>query len=237
MFTKRIVVFLFFVLSFVTFMTVRLLRIGAEDYQKYEKLIKSSESEEEKLEGKEYTARQQRGRVQKEIRFMTDNNRLHHSLRSRQSELVFSVQGEHSEMVENMSGVSCFLQEEVFYRLPDGREALLQGDGRLLLRHADPQESFSWISLQDPGIKPMQKLRFLEADKAVYYYKTNSFVAKEVKLQRFVVEGHELLQNIEGFEPTMKGVAQAVEFTLAGKDLNFRAHHLKAKFFSPEGLL
>ena len=237
MFTRRIALFLVCVGLFVLFMGARLLRVGELEHEKYQKIVQSSESPFPGETGKEQSARQLRGRVHKEIRFATQNGRLNHSVQSRQSEFVFSVQDDHTEMVENMAQVRCFLQEELYYALADGREALLQSDGRALLRDGDPKDPSSWFFPNEMGCTPMQKLRFLEAEKATYYYKTNVFVAQEVKLQRFVAKGHDLVETVEGLEPNMKGVAQAVEFTLSGKDLNFRAHHLKAKFFSSGGIL
>lgn len=218
-------------------MTVYLLDVRVKDYDAYQKLIESSEEDHFLKNGKTLVAKQQRNSVHKEIRFSDELERLHFNLHSKQSELVLSDDGKHTEMLENMEGVRCFIQEELYYLLPDGRELVPQGNGQLLLRHEDPKDASSWFSPQTKGLVPMQKIRYLEAEKAAYYYKTNSFLAREVEIKLFLTKGHELIEIFEEMELIMRGLAQSVEFSLGGKNVNFRAHHLTATFYSPKGLL
>lgn len=237
MFTPRVSVFLAILSFFVIVLGLRLLDVREADYVEYQRLLESSEVESRQQNEAVNSARQQREKVHKEVRLTDEGNRLHFSLRSESSELVYTDDGQSTDMVENMKGVVCFFQEELYYTMPDGREVLQKPDGRFLVRDEDPEKPSSWVDGDLEGMKPMQRLRYLEAERAVYYYKNNSFVAQEVKLQSLVSEGHTLVESLEGLDLMMKGVAQAVEFTFAGKELNFRAHHLKAMFYSPRGIL
>lgn len=76
--------------------------------------------------------------------------------------------------------------------------------------------------------KPQQTLRYLEADSATYSYKNDEVVANDVKVYRYILPGHELPQNLAGFKPTLKGHAEGVQFSMAGKDVQFKAQKLKA---------
>ena len=86
-------------------------------------------------------------------------------------------------------------------------------------------------------LKPMQLVRYMEAKRASYDYNTQLFVAEEVKLWRYRLEGHEPVLTLTDQEPLMSGTALSVEFTIKGKKLDFQAHHLRAKFNPKEELL
>lgn len=79
----------------------------------------------------------------------------------------------------------------------------------------------------------MSSIRYIEADAAEYHYKDDRFVAQTVKLTRYSIPGHELQEISEQSRTWMKGTADKVEFSLKSKekDLNFKAHHLKAAFY------
>lgn len=237
MFTYRAIAILSILFFAILFAGIYLSKIGKSDYAVYQKLIESSEIENQSDSSPAITARQQRSRVRKEFFFNKEGSRLHFILHSKQSELVFSDEGEHTEMVENMAGVACFIQEELYYLLPDGREVLPKENGALLFRNEDPELPSSWLKEKTDGLCAMQKVRYLESEKAVYYYKNNSFIANEVLMQKLIAKGHAPIETLDGLEPIMKGFAQTIEFSLGGNDLNFRAYHLKAKFYSPKGLM
>lgn len=219
-------VFLLFLAFFLLF-SFFVFRVTKKDYLAYDKLVQSTRPEEAKL----FTARQERSMVDKEISFSEKNSRLRFRLRSKESELVLKDDGQSTEMVENMDAVVCYLQEELYYLTKDGVEIVFDDDGILKDR-----EGLSFDGSID-DLEPMQKLRYLEAQSGVYYYKENSFLASQVQMQRLVARGHELMDSLEGLEVTMKGVAQSVQFSLKGRSLNFKAEYLRAKFYSPKGLL
>jgi hypothetical protein len=84
------------------------------------------------------------------------------------------------------------------------------------------------------GEVPMQKIRYLEAEHACYNYNTHLFVARDVKLWKYQLEGHTPPAKIEHINPLMRATANSVEFTLQGKKLDFIAHQMKASVNSKE---
>lgn len=168
-----------------------------EDVKEYEKLMQNSDPNKANKESPVYTAKQQRQGSNKEILYSKGDSRLKLRICSRHAELVLDHREEKTEIIENMHGVVCSMQEELYYALPNSKE-------------------------------PMQVIRYLEADEAIYRYKTDTFTAERVRISRYVVPGHELVENFEGVKPLMSGIAKKIEFSLSGEDLNFTAHGLKA---------
>lgn len=82
--------------------------------------------------------------------------------------------------------------------------------------------------------KPMQKVRYLEAERACYHYHSHLFIAEDVKLWKFELEGHAPPESLEHQFPLMSATAQTVEFTLKGEKLDFTAHHMRAIFNTKE---
>lgn len=83
--------------------------------------------------------------------------------------------------------------------------------------------------------KPMQLVRYMEANRATYNYNTQLFVAQDVKFWKYRAEGHDPLQHVIGLSPLIAGSAQTVEFSIKGRDLSFQAHRLNATFQEREG--
>jgi hypothetical protein len=82
--------------------------------------------------------------------------------------------------------------------------------------------------------KPMQRVRYLEAESASYNYNTHLFVAEEAELWTFQLPGHELPKTVMGNTPILHATAQSVEFSLKGDQLNFLAHRMKARMEGKE---
>lgn len=205
-----------------------------KDAEEYRMLVQTANPTNSREPVAPYTAKQHREGIQKAILFSQGNDRLQLRIYSREADMVLEHQEMSNELVEQMQGVVCYMQEELFYLLPDGSEALMQSNGRLLAKHADPALSSSWYNKKGMGIVPMQRIRYMEADTATYHYKNDKLVANEVKINRYSLPGHALIESVEGLKPVMQGIAKQVEFSLMGKDLNFKAHHLKATFSESE---
>lgn len=204
-----------------------------EDFKEYRRLVvMSNPTASDRAEKAQYTASQERTGVQKDILYLKGNDRLQMRLISSNALLVLDHHLESTELIENMQDVKCYMQEELYYVLPDGREASWQPKGKLLVKNADPAKEDSWIAVNTKGLKPMQVIRYLEADTACYHYDSDLFKADNVSVSRYVVPGHDLVESIKGMKLVMAGKARAVEFSLAGKDLNFNAHQMKAKFYT-----
>ncbi|MBN9378454.1 MAG: hypothetical protein BGO14_08150 [Chlamydiales bacterium 38-26] len=222
----------------VIFVFWRLSSVNPSDIAEYHQLVADAELSHSTADASPYKARQERKGVCKDLIFHKGPQRLQIRIDAAAAQLVLDHQEIHTSIVEHMQKVKCYMQEELYYLLPDGSEALLQPNGKLLVRQSDPLDPQSWYSLEDPRIQPMQIMRFLEAEEAEYYYKSDRFVADSVKVTRYAASGHELMQDLTQAKILMKGFAQKVEFSLQGPqtELQFQAHHLKATFFDLEGL-
>lgn len=167
-----------------------------------------------------------RQQVQRDIVWGDTNNRLHALLCYDSSDFIFAHPENSNEVVENMYLVTGYMQEELYYLLQDGREIFQQPDGSWSLRTGLPylptlDEKMTW--------KPMQLIRYFEADRANYHYRTDLFIAHEVKINRFKVPGHVMIIP-KGYPPLMQGTAARIEFSFNGKTPNFRAIEFKAAF-------
>lgn len=207
------------------------------DVAEYYELLASSEATREKETVAKFTGKQMRKNVRKTILFSELDGRRAMRLASDESELVFDIGSGDGEIVEHLLGVTCDMQEELYYELPDGREAVPKASGQLLLSGGDVSDPSAWIDKDVEGLVPMQRVRHVDAESATYYYKRDLFAAEQVSLTRFYVNDHSLLEFWDDVNPTMQGLAQAVQFSMAGNDPSFKAYHLKLTLFSREGLL
>lgn len=194
----------------------------------YQQLMESNQKK-----GDQTIAEQKRTGVAKEIFYMQGRNRLALQMRAAHSTLQLAQVDSETEIVEQLQELKALMQEELYYLLPDGREAFLQENGRLLLRHGNPLESQDYVEMPLASTKPMQTLRYFEAERATFYYKDNHLLADQVKLFRYTVPGH-ALQPIEGLKPMMTGMAKSAEISMKEGTPLFKASHLKAAFYSQE---
>lgn len=210
-----------------------LFNYGSQDEQEYHRLmLVSNPTLAGASEQEPYTARQERVGVRKDFSFMRNGVPLKVRLTSDEAELVLDRGESSTQIIEEMHGVKAFMQEELFYILSDGREALLHSSGRLLLRGAPADDTSSWVALQG-GERPMQIMRYLEADSGAYFYKTDQCKADHVIVTRYVMPGHELGFDFSQGQQILKGLADSVEFSMAGDDPHFTAQRLKATVFMP----
>lgn len=196
------------------------------DKGEYWKLMANADPAHSEAPSSPYTAKQQHRQAHKDIWYNQKGQRLHMSLHSADTELVLDHHDNTTEVVEHMYGVKCYMQEELYYELPDGREVVYRADGQLRLRRGD---SDAVILANDKELKPRQIIRYMEAATAAYYYNGDRFVADQVHISQFSAPGHVLIESIAGLKPLMSGLAKSAEFSLVGNDLNFTAHHLKAR--------
>lgn len=78
------------------------------------------------------------------------------------------------------------------------------------------------------GDRPMQQMRFLEAEDGIYRYASQQFLAQSVGLSLFRLPGSDLPKGAMREIPFMRGVAQDVSFSVSGKTPQFNAQHFKA---------
>jgi hypothetical protein len=74
----------------------------------------------------------------------------------------------------------------------------------------------------------MQQMRFFEADQGIYQYSTQRFAANSVILSLFRVPGIQLPGSVDPSKAFLRGIAQDVSFSIAGKATQFQAQRFKA---------
>jgi hypothetical protein len=96
------------------------------------------------------------------------------------------------------------------------------------------QQLKCWMQdkLYAQGNVVMQQMRFFEADQGVYQYSTQRFAASSVALSLFRVPGVQLPTAIDPQAAFLRGVAQDVSFSIAGKATQFQAQRFKATLLS-----
>jgi hypothetical protein len=196
------------------------------DKGEYWKVMANADPAHSEAPSTPYIAKQQHRQTHKDIWYNQKGQRLHMSLHSADAELVLDHHDNTTEVVEHMYDVKCYMQEELYYMLPDGREVEYRTDGQLRLRRGDVN---AVILANNKELKPKQIIRYMEAANAAYYYNGDRFVADNVRISQFSAPGHTLVKSITGFKPIMSGLAKSAEFSLVGNDLNFTAHQLKAR--------
>lgn len=203
--------------------------VSPEDAKRYHELMAGSEGGQGETGIDTYQSKQQRERVQKDAFYMQGPHRLRLRITADSAQIVIDHQEGSTQIIEHMNAVSCMMQEELYYVMPNGREALLQENGRLLIRHADPQQEVSWADAKDA--KPMQVIRTMQAETASYYYKSELFLAEQALVSRYAVAGHNLPASLKNERPLMQGRAAQAQFSLNGKKPNFQASQFKASLF------
>lgn len=226
-FSKTLWIALSSIVACFAFLYVFLGHYTPADKIAYDKLVKG-EAVPDKSETQ--VSKQRRTGLQKNIFFNDHHQHLELKLRSAYSELALEKTDRHIEIVEYLQDVTCWLQESVYFVLPDGRQAFQQLDGRLLIKGSDPKEEASWISVNTPGLISEQMILILKAENATYQYKGELFVAKDVKVLRYITPTHVLEEIPAGSKLITDGIASKVEFSLAGKGLDFKSDNFKAKF-------
>jgi hypothetical protein len=78
----------------------------------------------------------------------------------------------------------------------------------------------------------MQQMRFFEADQGIYQYSTQRFAANSVVLSLFRIPGIQLPTAVDPSKAFLRGIAQDVSFSIAGKATQFQAQKFKATLVS-----
>jgi hypothetical protein len=84
------------------------------------------------------------------------------------------------------------------------------------------------------GSAPMQQMRFFEADQGTYQYSSQKFTANSVALSLFRIPGIQLPTAVDPRTAFLRGIAQDVSFSVAGKTTQFQAQHFKATLLSQQ---
>ncbi len=92
------------------------------------------------------------------------------------------------------------------------------------------QQIKCWMQdkLYAQGNVPMQQMRFFEADHGIYQYSSQRFAANSVALSLFRLPGIALPTSVDPKAAFLRGIAQDVSFSIAGKTTQFQAERFKA---------
>ena len=98
------------------------------------------------------------------------------------------------------------------------------------------QQIKCWMQdkLYAQGNVAMQQMRFFEADQGIYQHSTQRFAANSVILSLFRVPGIQLPTAIDPSKAFLRGIAEDVSFSIAGKATQFQAQKFKATLSSQQ---
>lgn len=83
--------------------------------------------------------------------------------------------------------------------------------------------------------KPMQQVRYLEANQGTYHYTNQEFQASDVMLSLFHLPGHTLSpQSLDKKQAFLKGIAENVSLVFCEKSPQFQAEKFKATMVKEE---
>ncbi len=181
------------------------------------------------------TIRQSRQQNLKNFIFDKNGERLQIILKSQQATLEIAQRLKNkTSIMERMQGVTCLMQEELFYLLPNKREIFKGSEQTLILKNGKKLEKFFLNELKS-NLIPMQKIRYLKADQATYFYDKEYLTANQVTIYHFTVPGHRVVNSIENLKPSMTGLAQTVHLFFNQKEQQFKAEGFKALFYQNQG--
>lgn len=193
------------------------IRIQPTDYETYRKIVPESNVE----ESQSLFSKHQRSNVHKQICLKKDSP-LQISIQSTHSELLLTHKHHQITAVEELEGVTCIMQDEVFYHLSDGTKI--------------PFEKAS--SYPPADLIPMQAVRYMEAEKAVFDYKTQHFFAEGVKLWEYLLPGHQLVTHVTPETPAvMTGTAKSAVIKINGKKFDFQASQMRVSIYNNKEIL
>jgi hypothetical protein len=186
-------------------------RFTNRDAEVYRVLTNHAGSLQETSENKQ--VKQNRSNVTKHFLKTKDGERIQFYLRGSSSDVVYDQKENKAEVTEHFKDVTCLMQEEPAHKTSDELQNL-------------PEEAFF------TGIKPepVQTVRQIDAETAVYRYHSEDLFADRVKIARYLAPGNELHSELQASLPLMTGTASQVECDFSGEAKPFKARQLQATF-------
>jgi hypothetical protein len=188
-----------------------------KDIERFRKILATQPKKIRKtqLKGEKEITRQIRRNVAKKLWISDGTFRKMLAINGITSEIsVYSDKDKRkSRVVETFYGVSGIIQEQLLYRLEDGKEILFSEVEKLPF---------------DTQTTPIQRFRYFEADSAVYDFRMKSLVATNIHFWTYTAEGHDLVESFVGLDCEAEG--RATHMTL------FSGSELQESQFFAEGL-
>lgn len=198
--------------------------------ESYRALIARMERERESdLKNAPFIASQERKEVVKNI--YTEKDRLHSRIEAASSRLTYDKNGEGSALVEELEGVTCIVQMELFYLTEDGEEIVAGEEGGLYCRTSGEAASASHT------LTPVQRVRRIAAHSASYSYTKESLLVDHPAIAEYRALGHALPESFDEALLLVEGVAESATLSFSRSRVVFSAKRLKGSLHSKGGAL
>jgi hypothetical protein len=168
--------------------------------------------------------KQIRWNVNKRLWLSEKPPRLSVELQGSRSEVNITMKKSETRFIETFFDAQGIMQQELFYKLPDGKEVVFGENGELKRRG----ETVPATDIDKDLLQPMQRFRYFEAEHAIYDYQTHTLIAYDVNFWTYVAEGHEIVKDREKLWPESSGNASSMTVCHGGSvgALQFAAENL-----------
>ena len=177
-----------------------------------------------------FMAMQERVGVNKTIYFFNENQRLNMQIFSKKSDLVYDHRTKKVEVIEKLSEIQCYMQEELYYLTSDGREVLLNENGKYVLKNKTKRDEKYEDNFEIETLKPMQKLRYIKAKNAIYEITSEALIAYSAEIYQMRLPNHQIPEILEPCgEIIAKTYADEITMKVEEKGVFFSAKGLKGQ--------
>lgn len=177
-----------------------------------------------------FMAMQERIGVTKAIYFFNENRRLNMQIFSKKSDLVYDHRTKKAEVIEKLSDIQCYMQEELYYLTSDGREVFQNENGDYIIKNKTNRDEKLGDNFEISALKPMQKLRYIKATNAIYEITNEALIAYYAEIYQIRMPGHQIPEIIEpSGEIIVKTYADEITMKVEEKGVNFSAKGLKGQ--------
>jgi hypothetical protein len=120
-------------------------------------------------------------------------------------------------------------RQRLHYRLKSQRSDLTIGQKKGKIDAVEKLQKID-CCMQEEFDGDGQQIRYLFADDGTYFFPSHKFIAEEVDLYFFSLQGHELPRSWPSESPFLRGTANEVIFSASEGFPAFTATHLNAEF-------
>ncbi len=229
--------FSFFILgAFACFVALKATRLTESATRKYDAVVSSQPKkvQKDKLKLSNELSKQTRWGVQKTMVTSEGPLRRMVQIDAQRSELSLFVKKKGMQLQEIFYNTKGVMQKELFYVDADGVEFCYDQEGKL---HAHDTQKLVPQDLET--LTAMQRFRYFEAEKAVYDFDTDAFVAFDMQFWTYETQGHALVCDLNGLKPLAQGKARSMTMPEKFKDDSLQklyAENLKITILNDRGI-
>lgn len=221
---------MFFFFTLILFVWSQL-KSPEEYFQEYNSLMQKTQVGSQNIVCNDsFMAMQERIGVNKTIYFFNENQRLNMQIFSKKSDLVYDHRTKKAEVIEKLSDIQCYMQEELYYLTSDGREVLQNQNGKYVLKNKPNRDEKVADNFEIDRLKPMQKLRYIKAKNAIYEITSEALIAYCAEIYQMRVPGHLIPEILEpSGQIIAKTYADEITMKVEEKGIQFSAKGLKGQ--------